>query len=182
EVALARRQLRQRVRQGWRQAGQFSRDLGRRKAIWLGKDNVDADDARVPLGNAADELGHQMPRPRPLPVLGEALLVDVDDRHSCRITGARPHFFYQVEAAHAQFGDDARVDDPQHQSACDQYQCRRAARTAQQRDAPAHSGIARHISNSSPSYAEITSTLWPDRLISSKRMVSATTSSIIRSS
>jgi hypothetical protein len=37
-------------------------------------------DARVPLGDAADELSEQVPEPRPLAVLSEALLVDVDDR------------------------------------------------------------------------------------------------------
>ena len=64
---------------------------------------------------------------------------------------ARPHSFYQVEAAHAQFGDDAGVDDAQHQGARDQRERSRAARTAQQSDAPAHRGTARHNSSSSPS-------------------------------
>src|ERR1700730_1755933 len=57
-------------------AGQCSRDLGRRKPISFGEDGVDADNERVPLGDTADEFGYQVPRPRPLPVLSEALLVN----------------------------------------------------------------------------------------------------------
>ena len=142
EVASARRQLRQRVRHSRRQAGQFSRDLGRRKPIWFGEDDVDAEDARVALGDAADELGHPVPRPRPLPISGEALLVDVDDHNSGRITGTRPEALFHVEAAHAQFGDDARIDDAQHQGGRDQRERSRPARTTQQSDAPSHRGIA----------------------------------------
>ena len=151
ELVVARRQLRQGVGYNRRQAGHLSRDLGRRKPIWFGENDVDAEDARVPLGDAADELSHLAPRPRPLSIFSQALVVDIDDRHSCRITRARPQSFYQVEAAHAQFGDDARVDDAQRQCGRDQRECGRAARTPQNTEAPAHRGIARHNSSSSPS-------------------------------
>ena len=138
EVAVAGRQLRQRVRQSWRQAGHLACDLARGKPIRSSEDNVDADNTRVPLGNTADEFGHQVAWPRPLPVFGEAPLVDVDNRHSCRILGARPEPLNQVEATDAQFGDEARVNNPQHQSASDQHERGRAAGTSQQRDAPGH--------------------------------------------
>ena len=151
ELMVARRQLRQGVGYNRRQAGHLARDLGRRKPIWFGEDDVDAEDARVPFGDSADELGYPVPRPRPLPISSEAFLVDVDGHHSCRITGAGPHSFYQVEAAHAQFGDDAGVDDAQRQCGRDQRECGRAARTPQHSDAPDHRVIARHNSSSSPS-------------------------------
>ncbi len=45
--------------------------------------------------------------------------------------GTRPDPLYQVEPAHAQFGDDAGVDDAQNQGADDQRESDRTARTAQ---------------------------------------------------
>jgi hypothetical protein len=72
--------------------------------------------------------------------LGEAPLVDVDDRHSCLIAGARPESLYEVKATYAQFGNDARVDNAQRQGPSDQHECRRTAGTSQQSDAPVHRG------------------------------------------
>jgi hypothetical protein len=38
-------------------------------------------------------------------------------------TGARQQSFDQVEAPHAQFGDNARINDAQHQGADNQHEC-----------------------------------------------------------
>ena len=104
----------------------------------------------MPLGNAADESATRCRGHGHCPYWARLFSSMSTTATRAESLGARPHSFYQVEAAHAQFGDDAGVDDAQYQGARDQRECSRAAGTAQQSDAPV-SGGARHNSSSSPS-------------------------------
>jgi hypothetical protein len=56
-----------------------ARQLGGREAVGLGEQEVEADRRGLMLGDARGELGDERARPGPLAVLGERLLVDLDD-------------------------------------------------------------------------------------------------------
>ncbi len=105
----------------------------------------------MPLGNAAHEFGDLGPRPRPLPVLGQASLVDVDDRDPRRVARARPEPFFDVENAQAGFRDNADVEGAQHHSDSDYAESDGAAGASQQGYSPPHSGVADQTLNSRPS-------------------------------
>jgi hypothetical protein len=59
--------------------------------------------------------------------LGEASLVDVDDRDARRVAGARPEPLFEIEKAQAGFRDNADVEGAQHHGDDDYAESDRAA-------------------------------------------------------
>ena len=86
---------------------------GGRHAVGLGENDVEADDDGAERVEPVDEIGHHGARPRPLPDLLEARLVDVDDDDGPRGLLARPQHLKQIERAQPHFLERPRVDDAQ---------------------------------------------------------------------
>jgi len=111
------------------------------KAISFGEEDVDADNARVPLGDAAHQLKPARAAATATARIGRGssrrcrrspLVPDQPVRGQNRSTRSKPRTRNSVTklgSGHAQ-----------RQGARDQCQCSRAAGTAQQSDAPAHCG------------------------------------------
>ena len=79
QSAFIGRQLRQRFGQRCRKVRQLLGQNGRRGPVRRRKQDVDAQDARMSLGDPIDKLGNQGPRPRPLAIFPDALIIDLDD-------------------------------------------------------------------------------------------------------
>ena len=69
-----------------------------RQPVRLGEQHVEADRGGAQLRQSLGHLRHQRARPRPLPVLGERGLVDIDDPHRAVGCGARQQPLLEVEA------------------------------------------------------------------------------------
>ena len=132
-----------------RQLREFAGDLGgnfrigldqasRRKSVGLSEDDVDAEHARFARRDLIDQLRHPRPRPRPLTVLRETLVVDRDDFHRQRLILARRKLFEKIEAAQPEalhHGGIERAHDHEqrqhHQRRCASGLCEYSTRPAQ---------------------------------------------------
>src|ERR1700685_4258018 len=70
-----------------------------RKPVGLGEYNVDPEHARLARCDLVDQLRYSRPRPRPLPVLREALVVDRDYSHRQRLILSRRYLFEEIKPA-----------------------------------------------------------------------------------
>ena len=80
---------------------------------------------RAELGEAGDEVGDHGARPRPLPDLLEARLVDIDDDDRPRGLLARPQHLKQIEGAQPQFLERPRIGKAQRHQREQQHQAHR---------------------------------------------------------
>ena len=166
---------------GARKVGQLSRDLWRREPVRLGEQDVDARDARVPLGDPAYEFGDQAARPRPLAILREALSSIWTITIGEFSLGARQQPLLEIENAQPQLLDDAgsRTRSARATATTPRAAARARSRatgrcpTASAGSPVRRSAPARHRPRS-PRPCR------PSRLISSNRTVSAKTPSILR--
>jgi len=140
QVSLARRQLCQPCRKRSWELEKLSCNLGRREPVRFGKDDVDAENPRMPIGNAPHQFGHPRPLPRPLPVFCEALVVDVDDHDSRRIARAGPKALFEIKNPQAQFWNESDVEGSQQHGYCDDPESGAATGAPEQGNAPAHRG------------------------------------------
>ena len=86
---------------------------GRVETVGLRKHRVERDHDRAEPGQFGDEIGNPGPRPRPLPELFQALVVDVDDGdRPCRLL-ARIDALESVKSPDANFLDRRRIGDAQ---------------------------------------------------------------------
>jgi len=107
---LARRVLRE---QGGLCGGQKLDDLLDRGAVGLGKQDVEAHDRGAFAGQLDEQVAQLGSRPRPLPELGQGLLVDVDDPdRQPRIIGLRRELLIGIERNQAQRAHEERIDRP----------------------------------------------------------------------
>ena len=96
--------------------------VGRRHAVGLGEDHVEADRRRAAGGKLVDEFGKHGTRPRPLPDPLQRLLVDIDDAHrQSRIESARVEALIGVEDERPQSRDRRRVPDTQRKRSQDDH-------------------------------------------------------------
>ena len=119
------------------EAAETFRGDGWRHAIGLGEDDVEADGNGAIRAQTGDEIGDHRARPRPLPDLLEAGLVDVDDDDRPRGLFPRLQDLKQIECAQPQFFDRPRVGDAQRH---EREQQQRAHR-------PCHTELPRPASN-----------------------------------
>ena len=96
EPGVVARQALQALRQLFGQRHE-ARNLGGREAVGLGEQQVESDRRGLVLGDARGELRDKRTRPGPLPVFGERLLVDLDDRRRGADPLARQHALVGVE-------------------------------------------------------------------------------------
>ena len=71
--------------------------------------------ARPRRGEAPNEIGNAGARPRPLPVSGEAVLVDIHDEHGARTRRAGVKHLKGIECPQAQDLDRRRIPNAQDQ-------------------------------------------------------------------
>ena len=88
--------------------------VGRRHAVRLGEDHVEADGSRAAGGELVDQFGKHRAGPGPLAHLLQQLLVDIDDAHGQSwVEGARVQPLIGVEDERAQPRDRGWVPDAQ---------------------------------------------------------------------
>ena len=84
---------------------------GRVETVGLGKHRVEGDHDRTEPGQFGDEVGNPSPRPRPLPELFKALVIDIDDgNRPCGLL-ARIDALEGVKGPNANFLDGSRIGD-----------------------------------------------------------------------
>ena len=84
---------------------------GRVETVGLGKHRVEGDHDRAEPGQFGDEVGKPGARPRPLPELFQALVVDIDDGDRPDGLLARLDALEGVKGPDANFLDGSRVGD-----------------------------------------------------------------------
>src|SRR5262249_54814462 len=148
----------------------------------LGHDDVEPDRQRLIGGDPVDERGEPAARPWPLAYRFEGVLVDPDDRHRLEHALSRRPGLIGVEERKGRAGG-GRLGRQIERRGGDEERRRGGTPAPGPQDAhQPRGGTAHHTSSSSPSYAAITSRLWPSRVISSKRRVSLRTLSTRASS
>ena len=149
----------------------------RRQPVGFRHQDVERDGGRTLAAYRVHELGHRAARPRPLADRREALLVDLDDGDRHRLRDARRESLVRVEPCRSQRRRYLRFT-PDQDGECDkdgdadEADASGPARVRSGRRLRAHNSI------SMPSYAALTLRGVPDRVISSRRRVSASTASI----
>ena len=91
-------------------------DLVGRGAVRLGEHDVEHHHRRPGLGQPVQKARKDDPRPRPLTVPGEALVVEIDDAHRQRLVGARLQFLEIIKDPNPQVADHHRVPRAQRQA------------------------------------------------------------------
>ncbi len=81
-----------------------------RHAVRFGEHHVEADRGGAEPGEAGDDVGEHRARPRPLPDLLEARLVDIDDDHRPDRLLPRAEHLKQIEGPQPQFLERPRID------------------------------------------------------------------------
>ena len=104
------------------EAGHEVGQPARRQPVRLGHQDVDADGRGPRRGDALHQLRQQRARPRPLPVAGQACVVDVDDDGGRRDALARHPILVGVETRQPQELRGPRVSDEQNGEQPDQHE------------------------------------------------------------
>ena len=99
--------------------------------VGLGEQHVEADGGGAEFAEPVGERRELRPRPRPLAVLGERWLIDVDDPHRGVVGGTRQQALLEIEADIADGGNRQRIAEPQ------QRQQHHQGKTQQCRQQPA---------------------------------------------
>ena len=107
-----------------------------RKTVRLREDDIDAEHARLARRDLIDQLRHARPRPRPLSILRETLVVDRDDVHRQRLIPSRRKLFEKIKAAQPDALHHRRIERAHHHQHREHCQRRRASGRSEQSAPP----------------------------------------------
>ena len=123
------------------QLGHQAGERARGETVGLGHEDVEADGGRPGGGDLRDEPGQERPRPRPLAVAGETVLVDLHDHGGRRHPRARQPELVGVEPGEPQDPEWPAIPGEEPEQECRQHQQpERPAPTAVKRTEPAPIG------------------------------------------